>query len=298
MRASLAILSLLLLSFTASAAAFDAERVHLIDSIGHNFLFRTGDPTVPANPGPLAFSYADLDAAFRSVAAASNLTLPSKYYLVDICLLSYELVEINTEVQFFKDNASVGEFRWWPTVGTFVNAEKVPPLLRKEMAIAWEGNYTADHLPERVATLRANLETQTAIPTVYMIHCTVRAPPPSSALCPYASSTHCLTSGGNWSRHRGSGPSIDLSLTLLLLQAGEDRTGELSGAYYITYKNMSFAAALTLDDSINPDENGRSISCLARNGFQWYCLHLLYTGAYNLDECVVPPALPQCSYNV
>lgn len=60
---------------------------------------------------------------------------------------------------------------------------------------------------------------------------------------------------------------------------------------------MSFADALTLDDSINPDENGRSISCLARNGFQWYCLHLLYTGQYNLDDCAIPPALPACEEN-
>ena len=57
---------------------------------------------------------------------------------------------------------------------------------------------------------------------------------------------------------------------------------------------MSFAAALTLDDSINPDENGRSISCLSRNAFQWYCYHLLYLGLYNLDQCIVPPSLPQC----
>lgn len=165
---------LLLLAFIAPALAVDPERVHLIDHAGHNFLFRTGDPTVPSNPGPVSFAYAELDAAFRSVAAASNLSLPSKYYLVDICLLSYELVEINTEVQFFKANASLGEFKSWPTFGTVINAMEVPELLRKEMAIYWEGNYTADHLPERVAALRSMVQTQTATPTVFMIHCTVR----------------------------------------------------------------------------------------------------------------------------
>lgn len=135
------LLSLLLLASIAPALGIDPERVHLIDHSGHNFLFRTGDPTVASNPGPLSFAYADLDAAFRSVAAASNISLPSKYYLVDICLLSYELVEINTEVQFFKANASLGEFKSWPTFGTVINPVKV---------------------------------TQTATPTVFMIHCTVR----------------------------------------------------------------------------------------------------------------------------
>ena len=35
-----------------------------------------------------------------------------------------------------------------------------------------------------------------------------------------------------------------------LLQAGTDRTGEVSGAYYIRYLNMSFNAALYIDNHI------------------------------------------------
>ena len=34
-------------------------------------------------------------------------------------------------------------------------------------------------------------------------------------------------------------------------QAGTDRTGEVSGAYYIRYMNMSFDAALSLDNHVN-----------------------------------------------
>ena len=34
-------------------------------------------------------------------------------------------------------------------------------------------------------------------------------------------------------------------------QAGTDRTGEVSGSYYIRYMNMSFDAALYLDNHVN-----------------------------------------------
>jgi len=75
---------------------------------------------------------------------------------------------------------------------------------------------------------------------------------------------------------------------------GMDRTGEVSGAYYMTYQNMSFGAAMILDDHINTDLN-RSITCFAEWAFEWYCLHQLYTKQYSLDNCTVPSDLPFCT---
>lgn len=66
--------------------------------------------------------------------------------------------------------------------------------------------------------------------------------------------------------------------------AGEDRTGEVSGSYYIRYLNMSFAQALAVD---NHNEN-RDIRCMSAREFIWYCLYLHYTdpAAFpNLGSC-------------
>lgn len=66
--------------------------------------------------------------------------------------------------------------------------------------------------------------------------------------------------------------------------AGEDRTGEVSGSYYITYLQDSFARALEID---NTNEN-RDIRCASAHELIWYCLFLHYTNATgfpNLGSC-------------
>ena len=65
---------------------------------------------------------------------------------------------------------------------------------------------------------------------------------------------------------------------------GEDRTGEVSGAYYMTYLQDSFAKALEID---NTNEN-RDILCMSARELIWYCLYLQYTASStypNLGSC-------------
>jgi len=85
------------------------------------------------------------------------------------------------------------------------------------------------------------------------------------------------------------------AVIMIHCEAGMDRTGEMSGSYYMTYMDMSFTNALLLDDSINVDED-RGIMCVSQYAFQWYCLHQLYTGQYNLDNCTIPANAKPCSW--
>ena len=67
-------------------------------------------------------------------------------------------------------------------------------------------------------------------------------------------------------------------------EAGEDRTGEVSGAYYLTYLKYSFAKALEID---NTNEN-RDIRCMSAHELIWYCLYLQYSASStypNLGSC-------------
>jgi len=65
-------------------------------------------------------------------------------------------------------------------------------------------------------------------------------------------------------------------------EAGSDRTGEVSGSYYLQYKNFpSFAAALELDNEIA----GRPIRNMSANALQWYCYYLLYAQNYTTLNC-------------
>eukprot|EP00009_Paramoeba_aestuarina_P006246 CAMPEP_0201523496 /NCGR_PEP_ID=MMETSP0161_2-20130828/20110_1 /ASSEMBLY_ACC=CAM_ASM_000251 /TAXON_ID=180227 /ORGANISM="Neoparamoeba aestuarina, Strain SoJaBio B1-5/56/2" /LENGTH=247 /DNA_ID=CAMNT_0047922641 /DNA_START=37 /DNA_END=780 /DNA_ORIENTATION=+ len=66
-------------------------------------------------------------------------------------------------------------------------------------------------------------------------------------------------------------------------EAGVDRTGEISGAYYIRWLGWSFDQALDYDNSIE----SRDMENVSRNAMQWYCYHLFYWEGYSLD-CDLP----------
>eukprot|EP00053_Salpingoeca_punica_P016662 m.158287 g.158287 ORF g.158287 m.158287 type:complete len:242 (-) comp17016_c0_seq1:3392-4117(-) len=56
-------------------------------------------------------------------------------------------------------------------------------------------------------------------------------------------------------------------------EAGMDRTGEMSGSYYMYAQNSTFYDALAYDETVEP----RNISIYSQNAFQWYCYNLFYT---------------------
>ena len=65
-------------------------------------------------------------------------------------------------------------------------------------------------------------------------------------------------------------------------EAGVDRTGEMSGAYYMQYLDMSFQDALKVDDSIIK----RDMYEVSRNALQWYCYYLKFEKGMGKLECV------------
>jgi protein-tyrosine phosphatase len=69
-------------------------------------------------------------------------------------------------------------------------------------------------------------------------------------------------------------------------EAGMDRTGEVSGSYYMRYLNWPFQYALSYD---NTCIENRNISNFSRNSFQWYCYYLQISQHQNQD-CTLPAA--------
>eukprot|EP01094_Clydonella_sp_ATCC50884_P002781 TRINITY_DN12129_c0_g1_i1.p1 TRINITY_DN12129_c0_g1~~TRINITY_DN12129_c0_g1_i1.p1 ORF type:complete len:195 (+),score=17.44 TRINITY_DN12129_c0_g1_i1:129-713(+) len=65
-------------------------------------------------------------------------------------------------------------------------------------------------------------------------------------------------------------------------EAGMDRTGEVSGSYYIGYLGWSFQRALYYDQH---NVESRNISVESRNAFQWYCLYLQASGLRPTIDC-------------
>lgn len=66
-------------------------------------------------------------------------------------------------------------------------------------------------------------------------------------------------------------------------EAGTDRTGEVSGAYYMQFLNMTFSEALAIDNHIQ----SRDMLIMSRNEMQWYCFYLKFVHNYSWLKCVV-----------
>jgi len=68
------------------------------------------------------------------------------------------------------------------------------------------------------------------------------------------------------------------SVLYIHCECGCDRTGEISGSYYMAYMNMSLHDAHVLDEKIA----GREILTDNHNALDWYCFYLKYAQNYNL----------------
>eukprot|EP00008_Paramoeba_atlantica_P005113 CAMPEP_0201483168 /NCGR_PEP_ID=MMETSP0151_2-20130828/7387_1 /ASSEMBLY_ACC=CAM_ASM_000257 /TAXON_ID=200890 /ORGANISM="Paramoeba atlantica, Strain 621/1 / CCAP 1560/9" /LENGTH=234 /DNA_ID=CAMNT_0047866179 /DNA_START=130 /DNA_END=834 /DNA_ORIENTATION=+ len=64
-------------------------------------------------------------------------------------------------------------------------------------------------------------------------------------------------------------------------EAGVDRTGEVSGSYYIRWLGWSWEQALDYDNSVID----RDMETLSRNAMQWYCYHLYYWQNFTSLDC-------------
>jgi hypothetical protein len=64
-------------------------------------------------------------------------------------------------------------------------------------------------------------------------------------------------------------------------EAGEDRTGEVSGSYMMLNHNWTYTKALAWDNSIEK----RDIHDASRIGLLWFCYYLLYSGKQTWQDC-------------
>eukprot|EP00038_Savillea_parva_P030904 m.81263 g.81263 ORF g.81263 m.81263 type:complete len:238 (+) comp9400_c0_seq3:76-789(+) len=64
-------------------------------------------------------------------------------------------------------------------------------------------------------------------------------------------------------------------------EAGVDRTGEMSGAYYLKWQNMTLPQALEIDDHI---EN-RNMEKWSLFALEWYCWHLVFNEGFTNLSC-------------
>eukprot|EP00005_Dracoamoeba_jomungandri_P006459 CAMPEP_0174261262 /NCGR_PEP_ID=MMETSP0439-20130205/11331_1 /TAXON_ID=0 /ORGANISM="Stereomyxa ramosa, Strain Chinc5" /LENGTH=246 /DNA_ID=CAMNT_0015345715 /DNA_START=14 /DNA_END=754 /DNA_ORIENTATION=- len=221
---------------------FNVDRVHFIDhytfpgSSVSNYLFRGGEPTY-SNGSSTLFAWSLLNQTLTSVALKeAQIVLPSNYYFVDLSLLDIEVFDEFVEIDFFKENPSLGKYVWWPTIGALVNPNHLDEDVRKPLAESLNSWMIPDKIPDKMSMIKQLLTTEkgpSGRPIVYYIHC----------------------------------------------EAGEDRTGEMSGSYYMKWLNWTFHQALDYDNHVED----RKIKWESKNALQWYCYYLYYVENRDYD---------------
>jgi len=223
-------------------------RVHYIDRSPPSvhpahYLFRGESPV---DDNTFEFRYQDLVTSLRmSAQQEQNLTLPTKFVLVDISLLALvhidpwpDLQELESEFKFFQSNSSLGQLWSWECHGDDGNASVIDSGLRDHLVQTLQ-QWQADNLPMKMHVLReAMLRTYSdGLSRVFYIHC----------------------------------------------DGGVDRTGELSGAYYLRWLGWSYDQALALDYQIA----GRPLGQGNQLALQWYCYYLKEIEHFDDLDCSI-----------
>eukprot|EP01128_Nolandella_sp_AFSM9_P007564 TRINITY_DN4188_c0_g1_i1.p1 TRINITY_DN4188_c0_g1~~TRINITY_DN4188_c0_g1_i1.p1 ORF type:complete len:268 (-),score=60.66 TRINITY_DN4188_c0_g1_i1:35-838(-) len=163
-------LSLLVLTVAgASQEAYDG-RYRLIDTAAVrngtvvNYLFRGNEPVRSGR-----FDYNWTVSNLRAGAALRNVTLPDQFYIIDFCLLEFEVEDIAAEKAYFEQHPEKGHFVSWPILGSPLPPLKVGKTIRKYMATKVDG---IDNLPDTVTILTELLHTANqTLPVIVLIHC-------------------------------------------------------------------------------------------------------------------------------
>ncbi|KAG2379397.1 hypothetical protein C9374_007536 [Naegleria lovaniensis] len=247
-------LLLIVLIFTSCVnASVDSYRVRLVDSNPslQRYLFRGNTPV----SGGSTFDFTLLQSTLSQVAQQHyNTTLPAQYYLVDISFLFETQQDLKVEKQFFQQNPHLGGLAHWTILGALVNATDLPDWLRKELALNEAKWDVEDQLLSRVPQLHAWVWEKESIHSNHHHH------------------------DDNLFKYYVDGTPI---VFYMHCEAGMDRTGEVSGAYYLKYFKWTFLQTLNYDYNI--EEKPRPIGWANQNALNWFCWHLFYTEGYPLD---------------
>ncbi|KAL9642070.1 hypothetical protein ABK040_004119 [Willaertia magna] len=247
--------------FLLTLCVFADIELFPIRLIDHNpklnrWLFRGNEPIIESN-SKTQFAYNQLLNYLSTVAKNNNLTLPNNpedIFVIDISFL-IDLFEnekpiIELERNFFEKNKQLGLFLNWPLLGTFVNATELPEDLRKKWALKKDWNFM-DQVIERVSQLNDWVWKRESIYNfIYNLN-----PSQLEKLKILFDKKHVVI--------------------YIHCHAGRDRTGELSGAYYLNYFNWTYENTLKYNYHVNnpPQE----MHWVMQNELDWYCWYLYYT---------------------
>lgn len=154
------------------ASTFTPSRVHLMDVVGNNWLFRG---SVPLNANQ-TYVWDDLVGTLKTRAEEEgrkyNRTLSDTFALTDVCLLSSEVSDANAIRSFMDANPALGSYVHWPTLGGVVRPRAIPKeALRRSMAKAdvWK----LDNIPHKATQLSTwmNEQDPEGRTRVYYMHC-------------------------------------------------------------------------------------------------------------------------------
>ncbi len=82
----------------------------------------------------------------------------------------FEYKDAKVEIEFFRNNPSLGEYLNWIIVGDLVGPDVIPEPKRRERALNISG-WQPDNLPSKMTQIHAMLDATYDIPRVIYMHC-------------------------------------------------------------------------------------------------------------------------------
>ena len=154
----------------ASQLDFKPKRLHLVNRIGSNYLFRGNFPGI----GDGSVREIEIDVWKNTMAAklkAAGMRVPPKYKIIDISLLSrvVESADISLERNFFQADPSMGNFIYHPILGSLLSPANFSKSFQE--LIVSEELYGVDDLPKLLENIHSILKEPSALPKFVYVHC-------------------------------------------------------------------------------------------------------------------------------
>eukprot|EP00823_Brevimastigomonas_motovehiculus_P007580 TRINITY_DN6661_c0_g1_i1.p1 TRINITY_DN6661_c0_g1~~TRINITY_DN6661_c0_g1_i1.p1 ORF type:complete len:244 (+),score=41.55 TRINITY_DN6661_c0_g1_i1:57-788(+) len=180
------------------------------------------------------FFMGEMRSALTDAATAAGFVLPSSYYIIDVSLVTImnlqEYIHLSIEYSYFESHSNEGELFFRETIGQFDNATLI--------------KNNNPQLFKRILMDLPAWQQDHLGERVDFLYSLLMSAPPATDPRPRLIYYHC--------------------------EAGHDRTGEISGSYYMKYKNLSYFQATSLNTRIA----GRPIYPESQLAMQWYCYYL------------------------
>lgn len=151
---------------------FDRHRLHMVDKVGPNLLFRGNSPL---SKDYSKFDYDSIISEMQKVSCKRGIIFPETFVMLDVSLLDPDVYDdqfcLNIEREYFKQNPNHGMLLNWIVLGETINPDNMSNKTEMRNMAKDLNQWSHDKVPYLVQMLGEYMNMHNYTPLVIYLHC-------------------------------------------------------------------------------------------------------------------------------